>query len=84
MEGSTPFLIFAPSNNKAMNKAPQLNHTEYMKKVKTLSDDSLLFIIKDANEAMAAMPDNPKNGWYADEVNYCSMEISRRKTTKTK
>ncbi len=67
-----------------MNKAPQLNHTEYMKKVKTLSDDSLLFIIKDANEAMAAMPDNPKNGWYADEVNYCSMEISRRKTTKTK
>lgn len=65
-----------------MNKAPQLNHTEYMKKVKTLSNDSLLFIIKDANEAMAAMPDNPKNGWYADEVNYCSMEISRRKLIK--
>lgn len=50
-----------------------------MKKVKGLSEESLRYIIKDAQEAMAAMPDNPKNGWYADEVNYCCMELARRK-----
>lgn len=53
-----------------------------MKKVKTLSEDSLRFIIKDCQEALTAMPNSPKAGWYADEISYCSMELTRRKNIK--
>ena len=60
----------------------QINHAEYMKKVKTLTEESLRYIIKDAQEAMEAMPNNTKNGYYADEINYCCMELSRRASTK--
>jgi hypothetical protein len=59
--------------------APQMNHTEYMKKVKKLSEESLRYIIKDCREAMSAMPNNPKNGYYADEIHYCNMELVSRK-----
>jgi DNA modification methylase len=59
--------------------APQMNHTEYMKKVKKLSEESLRYIIKDCREAMEALPENPKNGYYADEIHYCAMELFRRK-----
>ena len=59
--------------------APQINHSEYMKKVKALSEESLNFIIKDCHEAIQALPDNPKNGYYMDEIHYCSMELVARK-----
>jgi len=57
----------------------QMNHTEYMKKVKSLCEDSLRYIIQDCREAIEAMPNNPKNGYYADEIHYCSMELVKRK-----
>lgn len=57
----------------------QINHIEYPKKLKNFSDESLRFIIKDCQEAISAMPDNPKNGYYADEINYCVMELNNRK-----
>lgn len=61
----------------------QMNHTEYMKKVKKLSIESLKFIIQDCKEAIAALPNNPKNGYYADEIHYCNMElVSRKKASK--
>ena len=53
-------------------------HTQYMAKVKTLSNESLRYIIEDCRNAMAAMPSSPKWGQYADEVHYCHMEINRR------
>jgi hypothetical protein len=28
------------------------------------------------------MPDNPKNGYYADEINYITMELSNRKNKR--
>jgi hypothetical protein len=59
-------------------KAIEINHSEYMKKVKTLSIDSLRYIIKDCKEAIRCMPNNPKNGYYQDEIHYCCMEIARR------
>jgi hypothetical protein len=55
-----------------------IDHVNYPKKLKTKSDDELRFIIKDAQEAMKAMPDGPKAGYYADEVNYASMELRKR------
>ena len=56
-----------------------MNHTAYMKKVKSLSTESLKFIIQDCKEAITALPDNPKNGYYMDEIHYCAMELIARK-----
>ena len=56
----------------------QINHSEYMKKVKSLSIESLRFIIQDCKEAIQSLPNNPKNGYYQDEIHYCHMEIVRR------
>lgn len=58
-----------------------MNHSEYQKKVKRLPDESLLFIIKDAKEAIKALPDNPNNSYYADEICYAGMELARRRKT---
>jgi hypothetical protein len=57
----------------------QINHSEYQKKVKSLSNDCLRFIIKDCKESICAMPNNLKNGYYQDEIHYCVMELNKRK-----
>ena len=55
-----------------------MDHLRYQKRMKGLTMDSLRFIIKDAKEAVNAMPDNPNNGYYLDEIHYAGMEIQRR------
>jgi hypothetical protein len=62
-----------------MNIKLEINHAEYMKKVKTMSNAELAFTIKDAGEAIKAMPDNPKVGYYFDEIHYCQMELNKRR-----
>lgn len=57
----------------------EIDHKNYPKTLRKKSLDELRFIIKDAGDALAAMPDGPKAGYYADEINYASMEIMRRK-----
>lgn len=58
-------------------------HTKTMEAMKSKSDSSLRFIIKDATEAADVGekndPPNPKSGQYRDEAHYASMEIQRRK-----
>jgi len=56
----------------------RIDHAAYQKKVRKLSDESLRYIIKDAREAIEAMPDGRKAGYYADEINYCAQELHRR------
>ena len=56
----------------------QINHTEYPAMLKLKNDDTLRFIILDCQRALKAMPDNPKAGYYADEINYCAMELHVR------
>lgn len=58
-----------------------MNHGEYQKKLKKLPYDSLLFIIKDAGEAIKALPENPNNSYYADEICYAGMELAKRRKT---
>lgn len=60
--------------------AIQIDHKNYPKQLRHKSLSALLFIIKDCKEALEAMPDNPKSGYYADEISYASMEIHRRRT----
>ena len=55
-----------------------MDHSKYPKRLRRLDECSLRFIIKDASEAIAANPDNPNNGYYADEVSYAGMELRRR------
>jgi hypothetical protein len=57
----------------------RMDHTEYPKSLKGKSEASLRYIIQDAQEAIAANPENPNNGYYADEVNYCATELHRRR-----
>jgi len=61
-----------------MNKI-EINHEEYQQKLKTKSYHELMFILKDAQEAAAAIPDGPKVGYYLDEVNYAAMELHKRR-----
>lgn len=61
---------------------PQIDHKNYPKKLKSLDISALHYIIKDCQEAINAMPNNPKNGYYADEINYCLMELSNRKNKR--
>jgi hypothetical protein len=56
-----------------------MNHGEYQKSLKNKTESILRFIIQDAQEAMKALPENPNNSFYADEVHYCHMELQRRK-----
>lgn len=61
-----------------------IDHTEYPKMLKKKSIAELKFIIKDAREAMEAMPNNPNYGYYADEVNYAAMELNNRMKSQVK
>lgn len=61
------------------NTMSQIDHTNYPKTLKTKSLDSLKYIIKDCQEAIAANPENPKNSVYSDTICYCGMEIKKRK-----
>ena len=55
-----------------------MDHGEYQRRLRSKSLSELLWIIKDAGAAAAAMPDNPNCGFYLDEVSYARMEIQRR------
>lgn len=56
----------------------QIDHERYPKSLRAKSVESLRFVIRDCQQAIAANPDNPKNGYYADEIAYCGMELKRR------
>jgi len=58
----------------------QIDHASYPKALQSKSEYSLKHIIKDCQEAINAMPGGAKAGYYADEINYCVIELHRRKT----
>jgi len=56
-----------------------MNHSEYIKKTKKMSIDSLKFVIADCKTVIDAQSSfNPNCGYYADEICYCGMELKRR------
>jgi len=60
----------------------EINHAEYQEKTCTMSDEALRYTIRDCKEAIEANPDGHKAGYYADEINYCAMEIQRRRNAR--
>jgi len=57
----------------------EINHSEYIKKTKKMSEHSLRYVIQDCQAAIKAYPENPKCGYYMDEIHYCAMELRTRK-----
>lgn len=58
-----------------------MNHGQYRKELKAKTTESLLFIIQDCREAIKANPENPNNGYYADEIHYAYAELKARGAT---
>ena len=56
----------------------QINHTAYPRSLRNKSDDMLRYIIKDCQETLTLFPQTDKANYYADEINYCSMELNKR------
>jgi hypothetical protein len=56
----------------------KMDHMEYPSRLRGHSVSMLRFIIADAQSAMRALPDNPNNSYYADEICYCVNELNRR------
>ena len=55
-----------------------MNHSEYQRECKSRTVTQLRYIIQDCKKAIAAMPENPNAGYYADEIHYCAMELAKR------
>ena len=55
-----------------------IDHNAYPKSLKSKSAAELSWTIRDCREALKAYPDNPKAGYYMDEIHYCGMELQRR------
>jgi len=58
--------------------APEIDHAAYPRRCRRMSESELAFTIADARAALAAMPDGPKAGYYADEIHYAHAELARR------
>ena len=46
------------------------------------TDESLAFATEDIRQVMAAWPDHPNGGWYADDAHTVAAEINRRAGAK--
>ena len=55
-----------------------MSHNLYMAACKTRTTEQLEYVVSDAREALAAMPDGINAGFYADEIHYNSMELRFR------
>lgn len=55
-------------------------HSDYIAKTRTMSVESLRYVLNDAYQAAKAGEEigNPKVGQYWDEYHYCNMELKRR------
>lgn len=61
-----------------INGGKKIDHVAYPQKLRTKSPSELRYIIKDAKEALQAMPNGKNAGYYQDEINYCANELYRR------
>ena len=59
-----------------------MDHNAYQKKTSTMLDEELYHTIRDCKAAMIANPRGINDGYYADEINYCAMELHRRSTRR--
>lgn len=63
-------------------KKPEIDHINYPKSLRRKTVAELKFIIADCQKALEIMPDNPKAGYYADEISYAAAELYRRSRSR--
>lgn len=73
--------MYATQNNGT--ESPEIDHNRYPQWIKGKSAAELAWTIKDCREALQANPQNPKAGYYQDEIHYCAMELQRRRDGKS-
>tara|TARA_R110002072_G_scaffold9300_1_gene45423 strand:- start:719 stop:952 length:234 start_codon:yes stop_codon:yes gene_type:complete len=56
-----------------------MDHGAYQRKTKAMTEEELYYTMRDCKQAMEANPNGINDGYYADEINYCSMELYQRK-----
>lgn len=60
-----------------------MNHSEYQRKIKSYTAESLRHIIQDCKEVIELQSEfNPNIGYYQDEMLYCQAELARRAKLK--
>jgi len=63
----------------AIENKKYMDYGQYQRKTEAMTNDELHFTILDARDVIAANPRGVNNDYYADEINYCSMELYRRR-----
>tara|TARA_R110002012_G_scaffold205464_1_gene375287 strand:- start:214 stop:450 length:237 start_codon:yes stop_codon:yes gene_type:complete len=63
----------------AIENKKYMEHGKYQGKTRAMTNEQLNFTILDARDAISANPKGVNNDYYADEINYCSMELFRRR-----
>ena len=63
----------------AIKNKKYMEHWKYGEKTKAMTNEQLHFTILDARDAIAANPNGINSDYYADEINYCAMELHRRR-----
>jgi hypothetical protein len=56
-----------------------IDHLEYPRRCRQMSEAELLYTIADCRESLAAWPDCPSADYYQDEINYAAAELERRR-----
>lgn len=57
-------------------------YLEYMKQARRMNDEQLRYIIAYCYYALHLSSENPMNGYYLQEIECCTNELSRRASTK--
>jgi hypothetical protein len=56
-----------------------IDHIDYPRRCRQMSEAELLYTIADCRESLAAWPDSANAGAYQDEICYCADELERRR-----
>lgn len=56
-----------------------IDHRDYPRRCRRMSEAELLYTIADARESLAAWSDSPNAGYYQDEIHYAAAELERRR-----
>jgi hypothetical protein len=59
-----------------------MDHSAYQKKTSAMPEEELYYTMRDCKAAMIANPRGINDGYYADEINYCAMELHKRRTRR--
>lgn len=62
-----------------MIAAREIDHADYHRRCRRMSEAELIYTIADCRESLAAWPDCPNAGRYQDEISYAAAELERRR-----